>query len=623
MLAALDFDDLIARVLKLFDERPDVVNRIAVRYRFFLVDEFQDTNGQQRELMQRLALASAQRANLFIVGDRKQSIYGFRGADVDVFRAMTDEIAATGGLSQPLATNFRSQKPLIELFNHLFERVFRKEEGKTADELHELGYVEHEKSNGHRDAEVDTPIVEVLLDVPDPNAENEEASSDTSRGRDARQIAARILALVEDEKRFMYRDVALLFRAMPNVAEYETVFRRLGIPYRTVQGKGYYAREEIRDLLQLLRFLDNTTDEIALAAVLRSPLCGLSDDALFALRCAPAADGLRVNEKKKRLDSLRGLLDAVYQFETIAFINADEIPVLEFAREFLSSLIERRNRLPVSDLLRFAVEKSEFTSVVAANFDGAQRLANVWKIFELAERFEKSGAHLIRDFVRFVEDFERAGGRESEGQIDEAADAVILMSIHQSKGQEFPVVVIPDITRRIGPRQNDWFLLDRLRGLTVKIPDGRGEMVSGQLLKTFRERHEWRNVFESMRLFYVAATRAEDYLILSGASARRIKLDGKAETWLTWLMKALELSEDVTAGRLSINEGLKVSVFINLASEVKATGSVSVSDPIISRRRTEHGDWSEAQFPLMKELEPERGRFPTRAARRRSRWIRA
>ena len=235
---------------------------------------------------------------------------------------------------------------------------------------------------------------------------------------------------------------------MPNVAEYETIFRRLGIPYNTIQGKGYYAREEIRDLLQLLRFLDNTTDEIALAAVLRSPLCGLSDDALLALRCAPAADGLRVTGDKKRNDSLRALLDAVYDFEAIAFINADEIPALQIAREFLSSLIERRNRLPVSDLLRFAVEKSEFTSVIAANFDGAQRLANVWKIFELAERFENSGAHLIRDFVRFVEDFERAGGRESEGQIDEAADRVMLMSIHQSKGQEFPVVVIPDITRQ-------------------------------------------------------------------------------------------------------------------------------------------------------------------------------
>ena len=134
-------------------------------------------------------------------------------------------------------------------------------------------------------------------------------------------------------------------------------------------------------------------------------------------------------------------------------------------------------------------------------------------------------------------------------------------------------------------------------------------MVSGQLLKTFRERHEWRNLFESMRLFYVAATRAEDYLILSGASSRRIKLDGKAETWLTWLMKALELSEDVTAGLLSISESLRVNVFVNLASDVKATGSIGPDDPVTSHPRTAHGDWSEAEFPLMKKLEPERTPF--------------
>jgi ATP-dependent helicase/nuclease subunit A len=608
-LAALDFDDLIMRVLRLFDDRPDVVNRIAVRYRFFLVDEFQDTNGQQRELMQRLALSSAQHANLFIVGDRKQSIYGFRGADVDVFRAMTDEIATTGGLSQPLATNFRSQRPLIELFNHLFERVFQNVEEKAKDVLSELGYVEHEKSTAHRNAKDDTPSVELLIDVRDPSAEDGETSSDTSRERDAKQIAARILALVENEGKFKYRDIALLFRAMPNVAEYETVFRRHGIPYHTVQGKGFYAREEITDLLQLLRFLDNTTDEIALAAVLRSPLCGLSDDALLALRCAPAVDKLEGRGQTKRRDGVRGFLDAVVNFEKIAYINEDERPALVRARQLLLRLIERRSRSPVADLLRFAVEESEFISVVAANFDGAQRLANVWKMFELAERFERSGAHMIRDFVRFVEDFERAGGRESEGQIDESADAVLLMSIHQSKGQEFPVVVIPDITRGIKPKQSDWFMLDRHRGLTVKIPDGRGGMVGGLALKAFRERNEWRSVFESMRLFYVAATRTKDYLILSGASARRIKLDGKTETWLTWVMKALDLTEEFAAGLLAVTDKVQVNLFANLADDVSGKHAIATNDATAAESRRLDMNSIETMFPLLGALKPERTPF--------------
>ncbi|MFN2514220.1 MAG: UvrD-helicase domain-containing protein, partial [Pyrinomonadaceae bacterium] len=123
-LSALDFDDLELRALDLL-ARPEVVTRAAERYKFFLVDEFQDTNGLQRRLLERLALQKSRResANLFIVGDRKQSIYGFRGADVDVFREMTDTLTSIGGEEKPLLLNFRSQPPLINFYNFLFRRL--------------------------------------------------------------------------------------------------------------------------------------------------------------------------------------------------------------------------------------------------------------------------------------------------------------------------------------------------------------------------------------------------------------------------------------------------------------------------------------------------------------------
>src|SRR5207245_67027 len=127
-------------------------------YRFFLVDEFQDTNGLQRDLMNRLALDTG--ANLFIVGDRKQSIYGFRGADVDVFAEITTKIEAAGGAQQPLNVNFRSQKPLIEAFNFLFKRIFKARTEIPLNELPQLGYVEHEASVAERPAEHDEPLVE-------------------------------------------------------------------------------------------------------------------------------------------------------------------------------------------------------------------------------------------------------------------------------------------------------------------------------------------------------------------------------------------------------------------------------------------------------------------------------
>src|SRR5688500_17937279 len=288
-LSALDFADLELKALALL-ERPEVITRAAERYKFFLVDEFQDTNSLQRRLLEQLALQASrrERANLFIVGDRKQSIYGFRGADVDVFREMTETLIKAGGVSQPLLLNFRSQPPIVNFFNYLFARLFEPRDAVSAKEREELGYVAHEPSVAKRELSIAGPLVELIVSTEtavDADVENDPRVELSSREIDAEQLAQRIRALVAQGAK--YSDIALLFRALTNVQTYESVFRRANIPYQTVLGRGFYAREEITDLVQLLRFLDNKTDELALAAVLRSPLVGISDNALLALRCAP------------------------------------------------------------------------------------------------------------------------------------------------------------------------------------------------------------------------------------------------------------------------------------------------------------------------------------------------
>src|ERR1041385_3165137 len=161
-LAVLDFDDLQLRALRLL-ERPEVLARVSERYKFFLVDEFQDTNSVQRDLMSKLGLVRG--ANLFIVGDRKQSVYGFRGADVDIFAEMTAAIERADGKSQPLPLHFRSQKPLIDVFNFIFSKIFRPRAEVDKASLGELGYVGHEPSVPLREAETDPPHVEILLGV--------------------------------------------------------------------------------------------------------------------------------------------------------------------------------------------------------------------------------------------------------------------------------------------------------------------------------------------------------------------------------------------------------------------------------------------------------------------------
>ena len=435
-ISALDFDDLELRALEVLD-RPEVLTRAAERYKFFLVDEFQDTNGLQRRLLERLALQKARResANLFIVGDPKQSIYSFRGADVAVFSAMTDTLLAAGGEVKPLLLNFRSQPPLIKFFNLLFERLFKPKDEVGQKEREELGYVDHEPSDAKRELRDGGPLVELMVTTEASGYEDDPKAEQGSRELDAQQLALRISSLVNGEPGApRYSDIALLFRAMTQVRIYESAFRRANIPYQTVLGRGFYERQEITDLIQLLRFLDNKTDELALAAVLRSPLCGISDNALLAMRCAPWLDEVDAGDPLKHFTQTRKLVVALRRHREVAYISEDEHELLDRARDLIDGLTSRQHHYSLSSLLRFAVDHAEFFTVIAASFDGAQRLANVQRLFTLAERFEHAGAHLIRDFVRYVEEFEAIGSRESEGQIDEAANAVKLMTIHQAKG---------------------------------------------------------------------------------------------------------------------------------------------------------------------------------------------
>ena len=557
-LSALDFEDLQLRALELL-EQPAVLARATERYRFFLVDEFQDTNSVQRELMHKLTFSSAERVNLFIVGDRKQSIYGFRGADVDVFQQTTRALKAAGGVDLPLHLNFRSQPHLINFFNYLFERLFQPDEAVTAAELPELGFVEFERSHAKRVQEDSSPVVELLIDTQGPADDTPRAQKQQAE-RDAKQVAQRILALTKDGVEF--RHIALLFRAMTDVPAYEATFRASNIPFQTVQGKGFYQREEISDLIQLLRFLDNKTDELALAAVLRSPLGGISDNALLALRCAPLLSDSEEKDELFHFTHPRKLLYAVRRHREIAYIGEDDRAQLDRADKLLSKLLERRNQYPIAELLRLAVAEAEYLSVIAANFDGAQKLANVRKLFTLAERFEHAGAHLVRDFVRYVEDFEAIGSREGEGQIDDSANAVRLMTIHQAKGLEFRVVIIPNLHHRTLKPQEHWYSLDRHQGLTVKIPDGRGKQVAGCTLERFRARNQLREHFESVRLLYVAATRAKDRLILAGVTESLDKLKNSPDNWLKLIWQKLELQVS-RSGVVDLDAATQLQVTLN------------------------------------------------------------
>ena len=273
-----------------------------------------------------------------------------------------------------------------------------------------------------------------MLVTTKPPLEDDPRAEQDSRVLDAQQIARRNLALMKSASPTLkYGDIALLFRAMTQVQIYESAFRRANIPYQTVLGRGFYEREEITDLIQLLRFLDNKTDEIALAAVLRSPLCGILRQRVAALRCAPWLAEVE-SDPLRGFSITRALRGAFAASQRNRLTSATKNTSYLIARRLDQSTGRATSSLSDSGSAAFCGRRIGIHDRDGRNFDGAQRLANVERLFTLAARFESSGTHLIRDFVRYVEEFEAIGSRESEGQIDQAADAVRLMTIHQAKG---------------------------------------------------------------------------------------------------------------------------------------------------------------------------------------------
>ncbi len=552
--AALDFEDLQLRARALL-ESADIRRRVQERYRHFLVDEFQDTNHLQRSIIDALGLNTlantCTRGNrtFFFVGDRKQSIYAFRGAEVEVFDETIDSVTTKGGEHLQLKVNFRSDPRLVDFFNALFSRIMAAPEGSQPADLRRSGFVAHEPGVAFRPALGTGQPAVVFLYTEMPRGEEKSSPYDESlRDIEAARLARYIRELVERQIPLVntapgtprpptYRDIACLFGALTDVKTYERALRRAGVPCYVVAGHGFYGRPEVSDLLNLLAFLDNRADDIALAGVLRSPLFALSDETLLWLRWAPT-------DEPDRWVSLYSQLRREAEQEQVNLADGQRA-LLEEAVEILEELLAVRNRLPLPDLIEQAIRRTGYDIVCAGAEDGPQRLSNLDKLVALARGFASRETHLLRDFVAYIREFRRLDAREAEAQLELGLDAVALLTIHKSKGLEFPVVVLPDLQRR-WRQSTGKFVFERNSGLGFDVPDMLGRRRPTKLKSEVLERIECREQFERMRQLYVAMTRAQDALILSAAARPRT---GNAEvssvqSFLDWLSPWLLPKED-------------------------------------------------------------------------------
>ena len=535
--SGLDFDDLEDGAVSLLAD-PAVRAYWQNELKAVLVDEFQDTNIRQRQIIQ--ALCGEQSGRLFVVGDARQSIYRFRGADVTVFPALQADIQRHGGLVIDLDRTFRAHPGLLNSTGELLGQIM----GSQPDPQLPFA-IPYSALHAERKAQrpgIQAPFIECIL------AAGENA--DTARPAAARALANRLLELKERAEIGSWEEVALLFRASTTFPVYEQALEEAGIPFVTVAGSGFYNRPEVRDLLNMLHTLAEPWDDQALAGLLRSPAIGISDSGLYRLRSP--SQPLRA--------ALAGDLEA---------LSPSDREHARRALDILEELEPKVDRLPVSELLQRLVERTDYqaTLACAAALPGSARL---WRnVDKLINDAQVSGLVRVRAFLEYIATLRDVGVREGEAA-SEAEGAVRLMTIHKSKGLEFPLVVLADAGRKPNSRSD---LVCRLgEAWTFPLDKLESSPLAYRLASWQDERQ---SEAEELRLLYVALTRAQDKLILSG-HMRLINGQTAAEGWLKILLDAGgQIPEALAAQagkgqRLALPAGGEWAIFLAaLGAEVK------------------------------------------------------
>jgi ATP-dependent helicase/nuclease subunit A len=489
----IDFQDMLIQARDLLRDNKTVRHKCQGLYRFILVDELQDTDHVQMDLLELLCGKQKTKGKLFAVGDAKQSIYRFRGAEVEEFQRLRMSMPANG--QQSLTVNFRSQPAILDFVNHLFE----------AD------IPDYEPLVPQIPQVTEGSCVEFLWTRAVPK------NTPLQRQNEARQIAAAIRAMIDQGKQLIAqrdadgnwttravqpKDIVLLFRAMTNVAIYETALRDAGLDYYLVGGRAFYAQQEIYDILNLLRVLENPHDLLSLAGVLRSPFGCVSDDGIYLL-------------SQNRL----GLWKALHDSACVAALPDEERRAAERMSRWLSSWRSVKDQLPIAALINRVLADSGYDAALRYESMAERKLANLWKLVDMARTFDAAGGFTLADFVdRLNSLVETPPIEEQAATQPEESNVIRLMSIHQAKGLEFPVVFVPDVNSEQRSSAIVGAQWDAELGCIPNPPSEEDPPPFSQWpSQLWCRREKSAERAEALRIFYVACTRAKDYLVLSGS----------------------------------------------------------------------------------------------------------
>lgn len=589
----LDFDDLQVMALNMLTDReslngeiPEVTKKIAERYQYVMVDEFQDTNQLQWDIISCLGKSEEglDGKKFFVVGDPKQSIYGFRGADVRVFQQVKNDFSAIAK-DKPRDGNLVLEDSFrfLDGLNHFVNEVFQITLQEDSQNPFEVGY---DPLTTLRKTRGKTAIEVALFD-------HKQLKEEDLGEED--YIARRIYQLIENRYPVYHRsgdrenleplrpgDIAILIPRRNRLLTLENRLRQQGIPFKTIGGIGFYQRQEVYDVYHLLRFLANREDDMALVALLRSPFCNISDVALYLIVQLPES-------------SFYKKLQAFADFDQLPEQDQKALPIV---RRQLQRWQNRRDRLSLSRLLEDIFAESFYRATVAAEWNGEQLLANLNKIIQQAQDYEQSGFLSLTDFIDSLHQLIHQDPREGEAQIAlEDENTVKIMTIHQAKGLEFPIIFCPYLDQP-GNYDTAPFRLENDMGLALSIHDPEDDYQAAKpfYFQWIRHRQQQKQIAENKRLFYVAVTRARDHLFLVSTFTEK---SWERDSSLAWLNQRLRLDpENLQEGPIVWEGDADLNLVISIPTREVYHKSVNAVDASLTAIESEISNARETSIPL-------------------------
>ncbi|PKL84630.1 MAG: hypothetical protein CVV22_12130 [Ignavibacteriae bacterium HGW-Ignavibacteriae-1] len=541
--AKYDFDDSMLFTLDLLERNAfDARKKIASRIKYLMVDEFQDTNALQYEIIKHIMEINDSvppQNRLFIVGDPKQSIYGFRSADVKVFGTATEDIVKLNSEKaletpsnigkQNLTVTFRL-RPVLTAFNNLIFNSLMGAEGQAKSSEYEVSYspfvagrmVEELKQSV---AETDTlsnhlgsvhclVAVNEYVDtkqILDDLLTNTDAQPDSHK-KEEDLVVNFILKIVNGETDLTVKDeqigerlpclgdIAILCRKKKSIQTIANALMHHNLPYVISSGRGFYDAQEVIDVMSFLTFINSPADDLALASILRSPMFGLADSTI-----------LRIS----RLNNFDTLFEKLAHFISNPEFNANAKTARAF--EIINSFLEISVELPLPRLINKIITETAYIGSWSGQPAIQQIKANLQQLIKFSIAFERRGFSMLHDFIKQFEILSEISG-EKEASFNTSANAVKLMTCHASKGLEFPIVILYNMNVRAGKNS----VLDTNKDCGVKMSFKHGNAESNIPLKLdipaqlyVKQKNKQAETAELKRLLYVACTRAKDHLILS------------------------------------------------------------------------------------------------------------